>query len=325
MRDLFSVPVTAPIAYNPVPKSLQNPTHTIAAVPVIDYPPLKRTQFLEIQGSESEYRTQWFELPSSYFNVSGLGAVIILPTQYTTTTNDVEIVVCNLNAGWGPSSINTTWTALGLSATTSLMDVDVSQFTPHQNLAAYENIDLYNSQYKDFIDVAVNYLLPVYPNTTISIQKEWAEYLNPRIPHLNTTTIDYMMKASTNNKPAKRPEVLAKYTLGALLTNGLARIGADYQFQGDPRLIQGPDGTSELDGTFWLSEKGDFFTVDPEEARNGNWVKLRVDSTIQGYAYNTRGTGPKTAMAFLLAYSALALAYTIYTGISGASTPPVSL
>ena len=133
------------------------------------------------------------------------------------------------------------------------------------------------------------------------------------------------MKASTRNRTVKRPEILAEYTLGALLTNGLARIGGDYQFQGDPRIAQDQDGSSELDGTFWLSGKGDFFTVNEEEAESENWVKLLVDFTIQGYAYNTRGTGPKTAIAFLLTYCALALAHAIYTGISGASTLLVPL
>ena len=128
----ISVPLIAPIEYNPVPDYLQNLTHTVDAIPVIDNPHIKRAQLLDVEGSDSEHRTKWFELPSNYFNVSGLGAAIVLPKQYSNTSNNVEIVVCNLNAGWGPGSINTSYTT-GLSATSGLMEVDISQFTPDQS------------------------------------------------------------------------------------------------------------------------------------------------------------------------------------------------
>ena len=44
---------------------------------------------------------------------------------------------------------------------------------------------------------------------------------------------------------------------------------------------------------------------------------LRVDSTIEGYAYNTRGASPRIAIAFLLTYCAVALAHLLYAGITG--------
>ena len=168
----------------------------------------------------------------------------------------------------------------------SKMKADLSQVAATDQIPEPSDtrIVLHN-QYQNLVDVAVIYQIPTFPETTIYIQSEWAEYLNPRIPSLNTTIIDYMMKANTGNETARRPDILAEYTLGALLTNGLARVGANYQFQGDPRLTQEPDGTPELDGSFWLSQKGDFFTVDAEEAESKNWLQLRVDSTIQGYAY----------------------------------------
>ena len=313
-----SVPLCAAASYDPVPDHLQSLTHVINGVPVIDYPPLKRAELLNIDGSSSDYRTTWFELPSSIFNISGLGAAIVLPKQYSNSTDSPEIVVCNLNAGWGSSSINTTWDASGLSATSSLvaLKADVPSIPP---LSPPLPPDILNSRYRNTIDTAAFFLIPEYPQETIHIQKEWAEYLNPRISNMNTTVIDYLMKVLTGNKPAQYPDILAQYALGALLTNGLARVGADYQFQGDPRLTQGPNGVPVLDGTFWLSGKSDFFTVNQQEAESRNWTKLRVDSTIQGYAYNTRGSGAKTAIFFLLTYCAMALAYTVYAGLSGTS------
>ena len=316
--DPISVPIIAPVEYNPVPSYLQNLTHALDGIPVIDYPQLKRAQLLEANGSGSDYRTTFFELPSSFFNLSGLGVAILLPSLYSDTTDEIQMVVCNLHAGWGLSSINTTYTSLGLSATSSLIDVTFSRPSAPNSLLEQEGNAL-ESVYKGSIDVGLGYLLPEYPQIQIDIRKDWAEYLNPLIPDLNTSIIDYMMKTSSSNGTIHHPELLAGYILGALLTNGLARVGADYQFQGDPRVIQASDGTPELDGTFWLTGKGDFFTVDEGEAESKNWTKLRVDSTIQGYAYNTRGTGPKTAMAFLLTYCALALAYTVYMVISGTS------
>lgn len=65
--------------------------------------------------------------------------------------------------------------------------------------------------------------------------------------------------------------------------------------------------------------RGDMFTVDPEESKN--WVKLRVDSTINGYAYNIRGVSSKVAISFLLAYCVLALSHILYAAISGKRFP----
>ena len=303
-----SVPINAPIQYNPVPSSLRNLTHSIGKIPVIDYLPLKRAQLLDIEGSESDFRLKWFELPADYFNVSGLGAAIILPSLYSAGSDNTEVVVCNLNAGWGVSSINIT-DAGGLSAASSLVESGPS----HVRSPVLSDTSVTpESRYEEVVDVAVRYDLPNFPESIIYIQEGWAEYLNPRIPALNTTVIDYVMKA---NGLARNADILAQDALGALLTNGLARVGGDHQFQGNPHLKKGPTGAPELDGTYWLSGKGDFFTVDPEESKN--WVKLRVDSNIQGYAYNTHGSGPKVAIAFLLGYCAMALAYTVYTGVSG--------
>ena len=164
-------------------------------------------------------------------------------------------------------------------------------------------------------DLSLVYYLPFFPTATIEITRDWDIYLDPQIPSLNTTVIDYMLKLYTGNTPKARIQVLIQQVLAGLLTNGLARIGSEYQFQGTPRLKAGPNNSTEFDGTFWLSGKGDFFTVDPEESKD--WLKLRVDSVIEGYAYNTKDAGPMAAIAFLLAYCLVALIYTLYTGISG--------
>ena len=110
---------------------------------------------------------------------------------------------------------------------------------------------------------------------------------------------------------------IAKWALAGLLANGLASIGATGTLQGDIKTAKKPDGSTEWDGDYWFSGKGDMFVVDPEESKD--WVKLRVDSTIEGYAYNIRGKSPKVAISFLLAYCIIALSHVLYAGISGKS------
>ena len=141
--------------------------------------------------------------------------------------------------------------------------------------------------------------------------------MNPFIPALNTTVIDALM---STNQPveellSQNQIVVAKWALAGLLANGLASIGATGTLQGNIKTVMKPDGSSELDGNYWFSGKGNVFTVDPEESKD--WVKLRVDSTINGYAYNIRGASPKVAISFLLVYCIIALSHVLYAGISG--------
>ena len=313
-----SFPTVTAIQSNPVPHDLESSLHYVNGVPVLDNPFVQRAQLLDIGGPEWTHRVAWYELPSSYFNVSALGAVILLPAKYNKRLNNANqnIVVCNLIAGWGSSSINTTLASEGLSAVDSFINVDPSGW----NNADLQKVPgttarIFNNHYQAITDVRTSFLLPIFPQKVVSVGKDWAEYLNPQIPSLNTTVLDFMMTTFLQNGTTPQVDVVVGDILGSLLANGLARVGGDRQLQGDLKLTSGPNGTSEIDGTYWVSGKGDIFTVDPEESKD--WVKLRVDSTIEGYAYNTRGTGPKVAIAFLLAYCALALTYTAYTGISG--------
>ncbi|KAL8779968.1 MAG: hypothetical protein Q9213_006693 [Squamulea squamosa] len=48
-----------------------------------------------------------------------------------------------------------------------------------------------------------------------------------------------------------------------------------------------------------------------------DWAKFHVDSTLQGYAYNTTGLAPRIAIAFLTLYCFLALRHVFYAAYSG--------
>ena len=313
-----SFPAAIPLHYDTIPSDLKSSVRNINGVPVIDDSSIQRAQLLNIGGPEWTYRITWFELPSSYFNVSSLGAVILLPAKYNdpSDTASLNMLVCSLIAGWGTSTINTTLASEGLSAVDSFIEFDKSALI-HDNLQRVPGTTdrTFVNQYQGTTHVRSSFVFPVFPQRIISIGKDWAKYLNPQISTLNTSVFDYMMTTLLQNGTTPQVDYLAEEMLGAILTNGLARVGSECQLQGDLKLASGPNGTSEVDGTYWVSGKGDIFTVDPVASKD--WVKLRIDSTIEGYAYNTRGTGPKVAIAFLLVYCALALTYTVYAGISG--------
>ncbi len=80
-----------------------------------------------------------------------------------------------------------------------------------------------------------------------------------------------------------------------------------------------PTDLSALTADYWFAGKGDnVFDVDPVESKD--WVKFRVSSAVEGYAYNTRGATPKVAICLLLVYCLVALIHIIYAGISGISS-----
>ena len=301
------------------------------AVPAVEYSSIKRSQLLNLPGLGSSYRAQWIDVPRSLFNTSALGVAIVFPQASNDTLNNTtggnltqEMVVCNLGAGWGSSSMNTTSYLESISATSSLISFDTSNaFSSHnpQNFNYSRNTPII-SYYQQIIDSPVFYLLPSFPERQIEINASWGQYLNPLIPSLNRTVLDHLLTANGNGpwasegtENANSNTYAVQVTLTGLLTNALARVGYDYQFQGTPRYTSGPDNSTELDGTYWIYNNGDFFTVDPDQSRD--WLKLKVVSTIEGYAYNLRSASPKVAVVFLLIYCLLALVSTVYAGISG--------
>ena len=111
----------------------------------------------------------------------------------------------------------------------------------------------------------------------------------------------------------------AALILAEMIANGLARIGSTSQLQGTVKQVTEPDQSIGLDGNYWFAGKGNnVFQVDPEESKD--WVKFRVSTTVNGYAYNTHGTITRLAISLLLVYCLVAIAHIIYAGISGTSS-----
>ena len=281
------------------------------------YPSITKDEILDTPGSIEQSRLKWVELPQEPFNGSAIGAVILLPRSTANSTQ--ELLVCNLGAGWGSSFMNTSSFAGGTTFTTNVIDPSaIDQYkSPFDQRSPYF-VGMSQAETSAAGSV-VNYDLPFFPEKPVIVTEAWADYLNPFLPASKTTVIDTLMSTNVPVRelsPADQIET-AKWALAGLLANGLASIGATGTLQGNLKTIVKSDGSEEWDGDYWFSGKGDIFTVDPEESKD--WVKLRVDSTIDGYAYNVRGISPKLAISSLLAYCIIAISHTLYAGISGKS------
>ena len=157
---------------------------------------------------------------------------------------------------------------------------------------------------------------------------KWAEFLNPVIPTLNDTVLNFLFSLVGNATDVEYSVVSTVQQLLSLqVANALGRVGFSYQFEGNPKLIKIEQVNStldysysntDIDGTAWIYAKNDFFTLDPAD-EGKNWAKFRVQSTIKGYAYNTTGFAPKVAISFLLAYCLVAVAHVLYSGVTGKS------
>ena len=309
--NLSSEPLTFPIL--PTANSARlvtgNSTFQSRSKPVpyetIAHPSISRGDVFQYAGPRIKYRIRWIELPQDQFEGSSIGAVIYLPRDVKNSTQDV--LLCNMSAGWGMSELSLQTFNGGMSAVSS----KVAPFTAESHNVETSIKDTNVPAGQDGINLPVNvdYDLPVYPKQPVVITESWAKYLDPAIENLNTTLIDVLLQ-----NRAFSPRLTAEQALSGLIVNGLSRTGAGSRLQGSVRTV-GPNGDGGLDGNYWLSGKGNVFNVNPEESVN--WTKFHVDSTLEGYAYNTINTPPKIAIAVLSLYCFLALAHVLYASITG--------
>ncbi|KAL8655301.1 MAG: hypothetical protein Q9210_000969 [Variospora velana] len=286
-----------------------NNTQRTEVSQVIEHPDRLYSQLLDPEDDVQAYRTKWIELPGDVFDGSSIGAAILLPRSEQDSFQDV--VLCNIAAGWGRSSlagssdskgtagrvISTFQEAQGLRVPT----VPISRgFVPEVQSA----VDLLGSAFQH----------PDVPQRLINISASWAQYLDPLVQDHNTSVFDLLVRESMiqGHSPTVIPTIMAM-----LFANGLARTGWGRTLQGELKGV-GPNGDGGLDGNYWLKGKGDVFDVNPTESQD--WVTFRVDSTLEGYAYNVMTTPPRVAIAILTAYLLLVVGHTLYSGITGISS-----
>ena len=275
---------------------------------------LTKADLFNTSGPLSEYRLSWIDLP---FEGIAVGGVILMPRLTQNTTQD--ILTCSIGAGWGLSTMNYTSSING-NTTPLLSQVNIKAATnasQNQELAkdpytpgssSEENLNRYRT---------VLYYPPLFPQRPVVVTEDWARYLNPSIDYLNTTVFGILMGLNTTLYITE--QYRAETILTEMVANGLSRIGSTSQLQGSVKKITEPDQSIGLDGNYWFAGKGNnVFQVDPGESKD--WVKFRVSSTVQGYAYNTEGTTIRLAIGLLLLYCLAAVAHIIYAGISGISS-----
>lgn len=236
--------------------------------------------------------------------------MVLLPRS--ADDSDQAVLMCTVCAGWGTSQLNVS-TSLGVPNTVlsqpSLKDDNYSSAIPSashtesmfQGLQAADNLGYYG--------------YPFFPQRQVTVSEEWAEYLNPSVSGLNTTVFHHLM---TSGSAVLGDAQVASIALTSLVANGLANIGSDTHIQGNLKSTTNPDGSAGIDGEYWFSGKGNVFTVDPIESKN--WVKFHVESTVEGYAYNTSGAASKVAICFLVLYCVVAMTHTLYAVVSGISS-----
>ncbi|KAL8735024.1 MAG: hypothetical protein Q9166_001149 [cf. Caloplaca sp. 2 TL-2023] len=298
-------PIAFPIPPGSSPEmlSMANVT-TDTALPMfaIEYSDLTRTEILKTPGSKSDYRIRWVELPENPFNGSSIGAVILQPT-----TNETQgILLCNVAAGWGSSSMN-------MSSSPAASGTGLASSSIYDPDSALPQAQDYSKRVADSV---ITFELPLFPQRKISIKSDWAEYLNPRIATPNTTVINALMGRKLMEE---EDTTSANIILAGLVANGLSRTGFNSRLQGEIRTsFNAMVNASIADGDYWFSGKGDMFTVDPEASKD--WVKFRVDSSVEGYGFGLEGIAPKLTTAVILIYCALVVAHCCYAAISGVSS-----
>ncbi|KAL8682702.1 MAG: hypothetical protein Q9186_001298 [Xanthomendoza sp. 1 TL-2023] len=298
-------PVAFPIPPGSSPEMLSKANITLdTMLPMfaIDYPGLSRSEILSTAGSKSDYRIRWVELPEDLFNGSSIGAVILQPTANETQ----GIFLCNIAAGWGSSSMN-------MSSSPAASGTGLASSSIYDPTSTLPHAKDYSRRIAESV---LTFDFPLFPQRKIDITADWAEYLNPRIPSLNTTVINALMRTNLKDQI---DSTSANMILAGLLANGLSRTGFTSQLQGEIRTAFNPEINASIpDGNYWLSGNKDVFTVDPVASKD--WVQLRVDSSVEGYGFGLDGIAPKLTAAVLLLYCALVMVHVVYTLTSGVSS-----
>ena len=282
--------------------------HSLSPGHAFEYPGITRSEILDTPGSPDENRLRWVELPQDPFNGTAVGAIALLPRDEKDLAQ--QMIVCNLGAGWGRSTLNVSTSGGAPQIVLNRIEVENSQ-------GLSDSVDESGIAVAEWeaSDQSLDFSFPFFPQRMVTVTEEWAEYLNPSIPSLNTTLFHHLM---TSNVTSMLITTNIKVILAGLLANGLSGIGSTSKLQGTMKRVIKPDGSSALDGNYWFSGKGNVFEVDTHESKD--WVKFHVSSVSEGYAYNTHGAIPKLAICILLTYCAFALGHVLYAGISGISS-----
>ena len=271
----------------------------------IRHPDLTFPELWETPGDLEGYRLRWVQFPEDLFTGSSIGAAVLLPGPRSRR----DFVACNFAALWGSSSLNVENFGGGIGPMGSNYHSHGGGNQPgipisKSHVPAAEDYDPPGATPFD-----TPYIGSRHGQRTINISEDWAQYLNPAVEGFNTSLLNVLMQYNPGNTASTISTCVAM-----LMANGLARTGWGSILQGNLKTVM-RNGEESIDGNYWISGKGDVFTVDP--AASQDWVTLRMDSALRGYAYNTLTIPPRVAIAVLAAYCVLVVGHTIYHGITG--------
>ena len=307
-------PVAFPFLYfanNPATPTVNRTSSDNYIYSAIVHPNISRANVLANASHPFEYQLRWVELPQPLFNGSSIGAIIVPPQAVDSTSDEgrpQSLTMCNLAAGWGTTTLQT----------------ETKEYSGEDSVSSRITNSIFSSslQEPDHAPTpesglnVIGFQYPGYPQLLINITQQWAQYLDPMVESANRSLFDVLIQE--RSVLPDNFDLSVSQTLVLMMTNGLARVGYESTLQGSPKSIP---GTPFIDGNYWLSGKGNVFIVDPVESKD--WVKFHVNSTLQGYAYNTQTLPPRLAIGVLTLYCIIALGHVIYSGITG-RFPPTS-
>ncbi|KAI4283816.1 MAG: hypothetical protein L6R38_001898 [Xanthoria sp. 2 TBL-2021] len=224
----------------------------------------------------------------------------------TYMAKDQPVLVCNVGAGWDEADLEVETGGSGLGTAKSTIHAKTRSPSP-QPISVTQR-------------PRAQLIVMERPQVPITISESWARYLDPLIENMNTTLFNLLMQQTDYTNPERFLDSgveIVSTALAMLAANGLARTGWGSTLQGTVKT-RGPGLEGLADGNYWLSGKGDVFEVDPIKSKN--WTSFRVESNLEGYAYNTLTAPPKIAIAIMMVYCLLVLGHTIYSGITGISS-----
>ena len=278
---------------------------------------LTKLDIFNTVGGLGEYRLRWVELP---FNDTAIGAVILKPRSPQNSTQ--EILMCSVGAGWGSSKMNTSiasGSATPVRSEVSVEEIDKALRSYNLTISPDWSGGILSQAEERAMDQGNTFFSPIFPQRPLIITEKWASYLNPSIKYLNTTVFNNLMGLFSGSGSITHQTDNAEVILAEMVANGLSRITSTSQLQGTVKQTIESDQSVGLDGNYWFAGKGNnVFQVDPQESKD--WVKFRVSTKVEGYAYNTHGRITKLAIGVLLAYCLVAITHIIYAGISGISS-----
>ena len=275
------------------------------SVPALTKHDLRRSSLMTPAGNTSEFYLKWIDLPEEEFRGSAIGAIIFEPKRVADHSQPIS--VCNVAAGWGKSTLQ----------------VQANDYASGGKVSSTPKSVHFSSQYSKFTPAGtgemggrVGFEYPDFPQVPITIASTWADLLSSPMRNTSSTIFNQLMQQQLFQGKAS---TTASVVLSGMIANGLARIGFSSTLQGDLKTKSASkDNSTQIDGDYWLSGKGDVFNVNASEAVD--WTKLYMTSTLQGNAYNTIGIPPKTAIAILMVYCMVAICHVVYAGWTGISS-----